>query len=560
MPVDFNGVTLGESTPEDVKTAWGPPEEKSTDQGTTRYRYEIEPFKSVDVAFADGTALSIIVDLGQAFSPDDVRRELGIGDLAPVEVRDEAGRTLGVVYPERGVSLRFDDAVGDRRVTYIGLDRIDARPFVLRAEQIMDKDWTWALADLEAALSLDPKSSRSLWLKARILQDIGKRREALTAVEGALALEPKGAEYLLTRAALLAEAGLFDAALADSLAVIDGTAGAPHLQARAWCLRGDLFADGPDRNYGQAMDAHTRAVRLAETAVDDKRLAVRRTAKDVLIDAHLGIAEDIAWGDWKGKEEVVAKWLDKARRMADQWSQAGEASPDMRLVVRRRAAACCVGLQGLGDPSTWADELLAQSNQLATADDDDPLRRGYEQWECGLGLYDALQAYHARGEADAAVKCGEAAVELLTAGREGRDVRPTDAYMFGRLYFRIGSIYAVRRQDHAEAVAWFDRAAPLLERPLPEAVAADRGRQGETLVSMGVSYWAVGKRERAMELTSAGSRYMQAAVEDGTLSADAMAVPYSNLAAMHRHLGDDSAGKRFAEMAGRAESATGMRR
>jgi hypothetical protein len=63
-----------------------------------------------------------------------------------------------------------------------------------------------------------------------------------------------------------------------------------------------------------------------------------------------------------------------------------------------------------------------------------------------------------------------------------------------------------------------------------------------------------------MELTSAGSRYMQAAVEDGSLSADAMAVPYSNLAAMHRHLGDDSAGKRFAEMANRAETSTGLRR
>jgi hypothetical protein len=149
---------------------------------------------------------------------------------------------------------------------------------------------------------------------------------------------------------------------------------------------------------------------------------------------------------------------------------------------------------------------------------------------------------------------------LLTAGREGRDEQPTDAYMFGRLYFRIGSIYAVRKQDHAKAVAWFERAAPLLERPLPDAVAADRGRQGETLVSMGVSYWAVGKRERAMQLTDAGCRYMQTAVADGSLTTVALGVPDANLAAMHRQLGDDVAGKRYAEMATRVEAGGGVQR
>src|SRR6185436_2102676 len=57
LPVDFNGVTLGESSLEDVTAAWGKPLEKSTEQGTTRCRYAIEPFASVDVAYADNKAL-----------------------------------------------------------------------------------------------------------------------------------------------------------------------------------------------------------------------------------------------------------------------------------------------------------------------------------------------------------------------------------------------------------------------------------------------------------------------------------------------------------------------
>lgn len=560
VPVDFNGVTLGETTVEEMIAAWGKPAERTVEQGTLRCRFVIEPFAGVDVVCLDEKPVSIIVDLGEAFTTEAVTRELQLGDVTPVDVRDETGSLLGLIFPERGVSLRFDDGATERRVTFIGLDLIDARPFVLRAEQRLETDYTAAAADLQTALRLDADNGRALWLKARLLQALGRRRESLEAIESALKHEPKGAEYLLTRAELLAEAGLFTAAEADVSAVIDGTAAAAHLQAQAWRVRGDLFAARPERDYGQALDAHTRAVRLAEPAVADKRLVVRRAAKRTMIEAHLGVAEDIAWGDWQRKETIVPQWLDKAERLAEEWLRQDELPQGMPLMICRRAAGCYVGLQGAGDPARWAERLQAlAAGPIADAQADPTLRR-HQQWECGLGLYDCLQALHTRGDVAEALACGKQAVDLLTAGLEGRDPLPTDAYMFGRLYFRIGSIYAVKQQDHTQAVEWFDRAAPLLERPLPEAAAADRGRQGETLVSMGVSYWAVGKRERAMELTQAGGRYMQAAVEAGSLKTDAMAVPYANLAAMHRRLGDEAAGKKFAEMATRAETGGGTLR
>ena len=274
----------------------------------------------------------------------------------------------------------------------------------------------------------------------------------------------------------------------------------------------------------------------------------------------MAIAEDVAWGNWQQKELVVPQWLMKAERLAEAWIASGDVSPDLRITIGHRALATCVGLQGTFDPHVWAESLQRRTTE-SLAECRDPLRRQRLQWEAGLGLYDALQSYHARSDTAEALKCGEAAVELLAQGREGRDELPTDAYMFGRLYFRIGSIYAVKRTDHAKAVEWFERAAPLLERPLPEAAAADRGRQGETLVSMGVSYWAVGKRERGLELTNVGSRYMQLAAADGTMPTAALAVPYTNLSVMHRQLGDESAGVRFAEMATRLEStAMGLRR
>lgn len=550
--IDFNGVTLGQTTLEETIEAWGQPLERTTEGTLTRCRYQIPPFAGVDVSFRDGKSLSIIIDLGSKFAPDAVAQELNIADVNPVTVEDDKGQVLGLVFPERGTSFRFSPD-GDKQVIQIGLDQIDPRPFVLRAERNIEKNDSAALADAETAIRLDASNPRAHWIKARVLAAGGRRREALAAAEAAIERDPKGAEYLLTRAGLLAEAGLFDAALTDAQTIMNGTPGAPQLQARAWMLRGDLLAEGPTRDYTEAIDAHTRAVRLAEPLVADARPAVRRVAKELLVDAHLAIANDIAWGNWQQKEVIVPQWLSKADKLAESWIASGELSPDARLTVARQALTACVGVQGVVDPHDWSEKLEQYTAEVLTKEND-PLRRKRLLYESGLGLYDALQAYHTRGDVAAALECGESAVELLTQGREGRDETPIDPYRYGRLYFRVGSLYAVKKQDHAKAVEWFDRAAPLLERPLPEAAAADRGRQGETLVSMGVSYWAVGKRERGMELTNTGSRFMQQAATEGLLSAEALAVPYTNLAVMHKQLGDESAGKRFHEMATRADA------
>jgi hypothetical protein len=551
-PIDFNGVLIGQTTTDEVVKSWGQPVERATEQGMTRYRFQIEPFNAIDVSFVDDKALSIVVDLGRTFAPDEVARELGIGELIPVPIDDEQGRPLGLVYPERAVSLRFADEGPARQVAFVGIDTIDARPFVLRAERRLSNECSAALADLEAALKLDPKNAQAHGLQSELLARLGRRREALAAVETALKLEPRQAEFLLTRAALLAQAGLFDAAQADVAAAIDATAAAPHLQARAWYVRGDLFADGPTRDYAQALDAHTRAARLGEPLLKDSRPAVARAARELMIDAHLAIAQDIAWGNFQSKDAVVAKWLAKAEKLADGWSATSSVSSDAPLRVRRKALAALVALQGSSDPTPWSQQLEVLAGE-AIARCGDPLRRREIEWEAGLGMYDALQSFHTRGDVDRALHCGEKAVEWMTLGFAGRDEVPTEPYRFGRLYFRVGSLYAIHREDHRAAVGWFDRAAPLLERPLPEIAAADRGRQGETLVSMGVSYWSVGKRDRAVELTQLGGKFMEQSVADGLLARDALGVPYGNLAAMYRDLGQEQNGRRFEELAARVE-------
>ena len=102
-------------------------------------------------------------------------------------------------------------------------------------------------------------------------------------------------------------------------------------------------------------------------------------------------------------------------------------------------------------------------------------------------------------------------------------------------------------------MGWFDKAAGLLEPLSAEDVATDLGRHGESFVSMGVSYWEAGQREKAVALTQKGIKWMEQAVKQGTMNSSALAIPYGNLAAMHRQLGAADLANHFQELASRVK-------
>ena len=135
----------------------------------------------------------------------------------------------------------------------------------------------------------------------------------------------------------------------------------------------------------------------------------------------------------------------------------------------------------------------------------------------------------------------------------GREL-PGYGYMMGRLYFRVGSIHAVHHGDHLRAVEWFDKAAPLMEQPIPVSSLADTGRQGETFVSMAVSYWNIGQNNEALRLTKLGLELMEKGVQEGILGSMALTVPYHNLARIHRRLGDAEKAAEYERLAARHET------
>ncbi len=549
----FNGVTPGVTTMEEVEEAWGAPKEIKLDGPLVMGLYSVGPFEQVEASYSHDKVTSIVVRFEKGFPAANLAKQLEMSDVSPVLVSSELGEILGQAYPERGVLFAFAPRQSEEepamQVAEIILEPISPEPFVLRAETNLDTNYKSSLSDLEQALKLNPKIARAQWLHARVLAAMGQFDQAIEAVDRAVRLDKENPQYLVTRAKILGQVGRIEEAVKDAEKAVRTGKRRPHIRARALCLLGDLTASGPQPDYKLAIKYHTEAIQAADPLATNRHPAIRVAAKEVMVDAHLGAAHDIAWGNWKEKSAAVTRWLTQANAFAEELIENEHGSAEYRFRVSTRALAACVGVQGRMDPEIWIREAIRSGDQLIVASEDMHYKARF-QWDLGMALYDALQIYQMRDDHDLALRYGERAIEYLEKGDQYKQ-SAVSAYLLGRFYFRLGAIHAIRDQNHRVAISWFDKAIPLLIKPVPDEAVDDRGRHGETFVSMAVSYWESGQQEKAVKLTEHGAKQMKKAIEEGILEASALAVPYNNLSAMHRQLGQVDQATEFQKMAAR---------
>lgn len=552
----FSGIRPGESTLEQVHKAWGKPSQSFEDHGVVHQIFAVEPFKEIDVSYHDQTVAAIVIFMEQSFAAPDLAQQLGLDNLQAVIIPDSQGKWLGQSYPERGVMFGFDpEQAKEKLVAQIVLEPISGLPFLLRAEVRMQRDYGKALSDLDYAVQLDPKLAKAHALRAQALMAMMRWDEAGQAIDAAITLEPKNFEFRLTKTELLRQTGDFAGAVALARKTITEANGKPLSTAPALVELARAVGEGPDRDYRRAADYALEAIKLTEELVKSEQPRTRKAARIAALDAHLELSNAIAWGFWRQKDKTVPKWLDKAQELADQLADEDQAGDEYRLRVAAKALAACVGLKGAIDPTPWVKALQDAGAKQLTASND-PVRRTQLEWQVGLALYDAMQAYHQLEAYPEALEVGTLAASAIEHVNETRQPLPGDSYLLGRLYFRLGTLHVAQGDDHEKAVAWFEKARPMIESPLPDSSMADVGRQGETMVSMAVSYWSVGRQNEAIALTDAGAKLMQQGVDEGVLDADALKVPYNNLATMHRFLGDEKSATKYT---GLAEKSTGTK-
>jgi len=550
----FNGVTPGITTLAEMQESWGPSVQIVKREGMTVRLYRVEPFDQVEVSFFGDVAASIVIRLDRSFPANTVAEQLELSNIRPVYVSNALGEILGQSFPERGVMFAFTPSTEPRKptmqVAQIIIEPVSAEPFLLRAETYLDTHLELSAADLEQAIKLDPSNSRAHWLRSRALAAMGDLDAAVKAGAEAVRLNPADPQYRVTHAQILGQAGHFAEGIEQAKKALATSDKRPHIKARAQCLLGDLLSSGPHPDYKQAIEYHTKAIDTAEPLVNNQHPAIRLAASEVLINAHLGAAHDIAWGNWNQKEIAVSKWLGRAAKLVDELIENEDQAAEHRFRIACRAVAACVGAEGRIDPIEWTDETIVAAERLI-ASAEEPFKARKVRRDLGMALYDAVQVYQMRGEHDLALKYGQRAITHLEQVAATGQSNPADSYLLGRLYFRLGAIHAVGKQDHQAAIPWFEKAVAVFDRTSGQITPPEFGRLGETLVSMGVSYWETGQHEKATGLTQRGVELIEQAVKNGSLAESALEIPYSNLATMHRSLGDNEQADRFLQKASR---------
>ena len=535
-----------------MQTVWGEPKKSQQFDGYAEYTYHLEPFQQITVTIVKDTVSSLTVYLPDKFSADGAARQLELDDVEPVLVTSDEGEVLGQAFPERGVLFSFEPGQSEYLVSQILLRPIEYQPFVLRAEANLQSKYESALFDLQQALKLNPRFARGYWLRAQVLAAVGRFDQAASSIDEALKLEPVNAEFRLTRADLLKQQGQHAKALAETKTVLSQSSLPPLVRGRGMLQLAGLLAGPPEREFHKAVELRQEAIKAIEPLAADRKPAIRRAAKELLVEAHLAVAHDIAWGAWNRKAQVVPKWLQEGEAVAQESISSGDGDGLLTFRVGQQALSALAGLKGEIDPAAWVT-TTEQSGQALIEATTDPLSRQQREWALGLALYDAVQIYHTRGQAVSAIDCGQQAVELLERATSGQAITPLQAYLLGRLYFRVGAAHAVLAGEHAVALDWFEKAQPLLAEG-GNARPMEGGRLGEAFVSMAISYWETSEQQKAIQLTNRGVELMQRAVRDGLMNEAALSVAYTNLSAMLRHVGDERNAQKYAQMASRSQA------
>ncbi|MGC4004833.1 MAG: tetratricopeptide repeat protein [Pirellulales bacterium] len=545
----MGGVTPGETSWTTALEKFGEPRSSNVTDGHGTAAFNFPPFDGAEVVVEDGVVASVVVLPGKALDPDAAAKQLGLDEVRSVVVRDKNGAKLGIAFPEKGVLFCYN--VEGTGITQLILEPIDAEAFVLRAEAALTAAPRKAYVDIESALFDDPKCVAALRLKARLLGEMGHWTDAFAALKQAFRLAPTDTQTRLLSAEMQNKTGGYREAKKALDTLLSDTRLSPETRARAECLLGDVLASGPQRDDAGAEASHGRA---QDCRIVDERSEHGETPPRQTRDGRRQLG-------YRQRHRVGVLPTEKRRRAALVGQGAGlRTRPDRtrrgRSGTRISSRASRAGRLRRHARATRSD-ALDQGRALR------PQSRGREErrsvaahrlsWELGLALYDALQCDQARGVEAQMLTNSTMVVKHLEDGAAHREQTDIDAFMLGRLYYRIGAIFAIRKNDHAKATLWYGKALPLVEEPLPDASPGDLARHGETLVSMGLSYFEAGKEGEGVRLTRAGIEHMRTAVKAQALPEASLAVPYGNLASMLKAQGAGDEARSFETLANRAD-------
>lgn len=553
QPAVFHGVQPGVSTKKQLIDSWGTPDEVGPTETGQLMKFHMDSFRGVEVLVEDGLVTLMKISLHAASSPAVLAEKVAADMAEAVKVIDEeSGHVAAYAFPERGIVMVVeapDDITPHdaELVSEMLLQPLEAESFCLRAEQRSPAQLTLRIADLKQAVLLAPREAHAHWLLSRALAEAGLAEEAATEAKRAVDLESDNMAYRQQWGETLAAVGDYDDAVIITREVLDAENVSILVRASALHEMGLLASMGDAEIAGKAVGFHNMAIAEADKLATADDAGERREAKRLLVNAHLAIAIEISHRDYEDNMDNVAQWVTRASALAEELIENDGGDLGLRIVVAERSLAALASFKPSNNPEPLIKEVEETLKEIK-ATTDDPLWINQLEWTVGIAYQHALEIEHHRRHPKQALEYSEKAIELMADKAEARRELAATEQLVGKLYFHIGAVHAVHESEHNEAVKWYDRAFPLMASDKPKSELVVPRHEGEALVSMAVSYWDQEDQKRAIKLTEMGADLIEQAVTGGVIAKENLAVPYGNLAAMHKQLGNTTEARRYAKL------------
>jgi tetratricopeptide (TPR) repeat protein len=218
-----------------------------------------------------------------------------------------AGKAYQAIGMNQKAMASFDRAIAIKPLSYIYINRAQARPYA---------DTAGKLADLDAALKLEPDQEDALAVKAELLSRLGRHEQAIALYDRAIqvALEPSSLKR--DRAIALARAGRVQEATKELDAQRAKAKTAADLASLCWAEAiNDVLLESAVQDCREALrrDPHY------PSATEDLAMALLKSGKlpEALAKYNEALAQQPNASDYMGRAFVYARMHDATHARAD---------------------------------------------------------------------------------------------------------------------------------------------------------------------------------------------------------------------------------------------------
>ncbi len=520
------------------------------------YQTATLPDTTIQVVAANDVVEAIMINLAEPRSESDARKvfESELKDVRPIWSPDEVGN-FREVFPEKGIAFVLEKGekpgLPSNRVIQIVAETVKSEYFIMRAEQDLALNLTFARDDAEHALQHDVNLPGADWILAQTHLAVGDFTNARKYVYKAIKLNDSMPQFHLTYIDALIQAGDVASALRYMDAVRDSFVEHPLFAIEAVCLDSNLRRESAKADYDGAISQGQRALKLLSELFEKKPQGdVYLAAKKLELRANLSVALAVAQKRWKNAsdQKKAFEWLNAATLVAREIDAARPADsqlPTAQIDVLETAINVCLELPESDKVDNYVQKLKV-STELYLRKTLDEVSAAAVRWKTGRALVAASRIYEVRNKPQQAISCGTKGMEYLQIVTEYRPLIERLPTTLAQL--QLGVIQA-KEGNTEQAFANFEKAHELLDKIENELKARDSAKVGAALVSAASQYWKNGKKDEGVDTLTNAVKFLEKGREAGYTKDENLYVAYSNLATMCKGLKRTSDASKYKALA-----------